>query len=124
MRAPSILVVDDNETNLKLLRVVLARSGFSVATAGNAAEARRSIEISKPDVILMDIQLPGIDGLALTRSLKADAANRDIAIIAVTSYAMKGDREKALAAGCDDYLSKPVDIRSIGEVIRSHLKRA
>ena len=76
---------------------------------------------SRPHVILMDIQLPGMDGLQLTRQLKADRATRGIRIIALTAYAMKGDEEKAFAAGCDGYVSKPIDTERLPEIVRSHL---
>jgi CheY-like chemotaxis protein len=82
-----------------------------------------AIRNNHPDVILMDIQLPGIDGLELTRRLKADPATRDIVIIAVTAYAMKGDQAKAQAAGCDDYITKPIDTRALPETIARHLAR-
>lgn len=114
----TILVVDDNLTNLKLLRVALGLEGFDVTTATNADEALVCIDNHKPDVILMDVQMPGLDGLSLTRHLKKSHETRDIVIIAVTSYAMKGDRERAHASGCDGYIPKPIDTRSIGRMIR------
>jgi len=104
------LIVDDNEVNRKLLGYVLEAGGFEVRMAGNADEALRVLATARPRVVLMDIQLPGTSGLELTRRLKADPALRDIVIIAVTSYAMTGDEQKALAAGCDGYLSKPIDV--------------
>lgn len=104
------LIVDDNEVNRKLLGYVLEAGGFEVRMAGNADEALRVLATARPHVVLMDIQLPGTSGLDLTRGLKADPALRDIVIIAVTSYAMTGDEQKALAAGCDGYLSKPIDV--------------
>jgi len=111
--AVPILIVDDNPTNIKLLEFILQQRGYEVRVAGTAEEALSSIADRKPRLILMDIQLPGIDGLTLTRHLKADPATKDIAIVAATAYAMKGDEERALAAGCDGYLTKPLDTRKL-----------
>lgn len=111
--AEPVLVVDDNPTNLKLLRYLLTSRGYEVRTAVDAASALDSLREALPRVILMDLQLPGIDGFELTRRLKADPGTRGILIIAVSAYAMKGDEERALAAGCDGYLSKPIDTRAL-----------
>lgn len=119
-----VLVVDDNPVNCKLVTYVVEAAGHEARTAGDADAALAEIRAHRPDVILMDLQLPGIDGLELTRRLKADPQTRAIAIIAVTAYAMKGDREKALAAGCDDYVTKPIDTRALPEVIARHAGRA
>jgi len=116
-----ILIVDDNATNLKLVAYLMKANGYIVDTALEADAALAAIRANRPDVVLMDIQLPGIDGLELTRRLKADPETRDIVIVAVTAYAMKGDQDKALAAGCDDYITKPIDTRSLPETIARHL---
>jgi two-component system cell cycle response regulator DivK len=116
-----ILIVDDNVQNLKLARVILANEGYDVWTAADAEDALALVRTSRPKVILMDLQLPGMDGLQLTRQLKADPSTRSIGVIALTAYAMKGDEEKALAAGCDGYLSKPIDTERLPEIVRSHL---
>lgn len=121
MAGERILIVDDNATNLKLVAYLMKANGYAVDTALEAEAALDAIARHPPDVILMDIQLPGIDGLELTRRLKADPDTRDIVIIAVTAYAMKGDLDKALAAGCDDYITKPIDTRSLPETIARHL---
>lgn len=121
MAGELILIVDDNVQNLKLTRVVLANAGYDVRTAADAEEAIALLRTSRPQVILMDLQLPGMDGLQLTRRLKGDPATREIRIIAMTAYAMKGDEEKAFAAGCDGYVSKPIDIERLPEIVRSHL---
>lgn len=123
MAGERILIVDDNATNLKLVAYLMKANGYTVDTALDAESAIEAIRHHRPDVILMDIQLPGIDGLELTRRLKADPATRDIVIIAVTAYAMKGDQTKALAAGCDDYITKPIDTRALPETIARHLAR-
>ncbi|HEY0191471.1 MAG TPA: response regulator [Kofleriaceae bacterium] len=119
-----ILIVDDNATNLKLVAYLMRANGYTVETALDAESALDAIRGARPEVILMDIQLPGIDGLELTRRLKAEPATRGIVIIAVTAYAMKGDQDKALAAGCDDYVTKPIDTRALPETIARHLHRA
>ena len=108
-----ILIVDDNPSNTKLLAFLLTSKGYEIRTAASADEAIAVIAQWRPRLILMDIQLPGMDGLTLTRQLKADPATRDIAIIAATAYAMKGDEERALAAGCNGYLTKPIDTRRL-----------
>jgi CheY-like chemotaxis protein len=121
MEGKAILIVDDNPQNLKLARVVLATEGFDVRTASNAEDALQLLRTVTPRLILMDVQLPGMDGLELTRRLKADPATRPIRIIALTAYAMKGDDEKAFAAGCDGYITKPIDIERLPAVVRSYL---
>ncbi|MBA3822251.1 MAG: response regulator [Deltaproteobacteria bacterium] len=118
-----ILIIDDNATNLKLVTYLMKSKGYDVATALDAETALQVIHDQPPRLILMDLQLPGIDGLELTRRLKADPATRDIVIVAVTAYAMKGDHDRALAAGCDDYVTKPIDTRSLPETIARHLAR-
>jgi two-component system cell cycle response regulator len=121
MAGEPILIVDDNPTNLKLARIVLQAEGFDVRIASDADEAMASIQASRPRLILMDLQLPGMDGLELTSRLKRDAATSDIRIVAMTAYAMKGDAEKARAAGCDGYVTKPIDTRKLGELVAGHL---
>jgi CheY-like chemotaxis protein len=116
--------VDDNMANLKLSRVLLTSEGYRVRTARHADEALEVLREFRPRVILMDVQLPGMDGLELTRRLKADPMMRGIAILAMTAYAMKGDEEKALAAGCDGYVSKPIDTRRLASLIERSLARA
>jgi PAS domain S-box-containing protein len=120
----TILIVDDNPANLKVARIALESEGFAVRVAVDGEEALAILSDLRPGLILMDLQLPGIDGLALTRQLKADPATADIPIIAVTSYAMKGDREKALEAGCDGYIAKPIDPIGLPDTVRSHLRAA
>jgi CheY-like chemotaxis protein len=118
-----VLIVDDNPTNLKLVAYLVRANGYEVDTAGDAEAALATIAAHRPALILMDLQLPGIDGLELTRRLKADPATRDIKIIAVTAYAMKGDEDKAREAGCDDYVTKPIDTRGLPEMIAKHVGR-
>jgi two-component system cell cycle response regulator DivK len=118
-----VLIVDDNAINLKLARVLLAGEGFEVRTATSAEDALLVLEAFAPHLILMDIQLPGIDGLELTRRLKSDPRHAAIAIVALTAYAMKGDEAKALAAGCDGYITKPIDADSLPGVVAGHIRR-
>jgi CheY-like chemotaxis protein len=121
MTGKSILIVDDNQANLKLARVLLEGEGFDTRTAVDAEEALDVLQHFKPDIILMDIQLPGIDGLELTRQLKARPATKDILIVALTAYAMKGDEQKARDAGCDGYITKPIDTRTLSDTIARYL---
>src|ERR1043166_8891920 len=108
-----ILVVDNNPTNLKLVSDLLEWSDYNVSKAEDAEQALDVIRQLPPDLILMDIALPGMDGLTLTRKLKADPATKHIRIIVLTAFAMKGDEQKALDAGCDGYISKPIDTRAL-----------
>lgn len=119
MPAESILVVDDNPQNLKLARLVLKTAGYVVQTANDAEEAQAALAAQLPALILMDLQLPGMDGLELTRQLKADPARCHVPILALTAYAMKGDEDRALAAGCDAYLAKPFE----ADVLISEVQR-
>jgi two-component system, cell cycle response regulator DivK len=121
MAGETILVVDDNPSNAKLARVLLQEEGYDVHTAADAEEALRVVERCSPKLILMDIQLPGMDGLELTRRLKSSDATRDIVILALTAYAMKRDEERTKAAGCDGYLSKPFDIDQLTRLVAEHL---
>jgi two-component system, cell cycle response regulator DivK len=116
-----ILVVDENPTNVKLVSYVLELEGYRVLTASDAEEAQEIMKYCEPNLILMDIALPGIDGLTLTRQLKADARTQHIIVVALTAFAMKGDERKAVDAGCDGYITKPIDTRSLGHVIAEFL---
>jgi len=119
-----VLVVDDNPLNLELANFVLAADGLVVAIAADADEALCRIADFEPDLILMDIQLPGMDGLALTRRLKADPATQPIVVVAFTAYAMKGDEAAMRAAGCDGYLAKPIDVTRFAAQVRGLLGAA
>jgi two-component system, cell cycle response regulator DivK len=124
MPGEPILIVDDHPINLKLARVLLSAEGYEVRTAEDVTQALAVLAEYHPRLILMDIQLPGVDGLELTRRLKADPATRDILVVALTAYAMKGDAERALDAGCDGYVPKPIDTRALPGVIAEHLRGA
>lgn len=123
MSGPRILIVDDNSSNVKLASFVLERAAFTVDAVLDATQALVRIAQFQPDLILMDIQMPKIDGLDLMRCLKADPGLRQIPVIAFTAYAMHGDADKLLAAGCDGYLSKPIDVATFAAEVGGFLKR-
>ena len=118
-----ILVIEDQELNRKVVRIVLQSKGYTVVEATDAVEALARLEDAVPQLILMDIALPGQSGEDLTKRIKANLAWVDIPIIALTAAAMSGDRERILKAGCDDYLSKPIDIKVLVERVETHLRR-
>jgi len=121
--APTILVVDDNPINLKLVSDLLAFEGYRVLKAEDGEQAAASVEAEPPDLILLDVDLPGIDGLTLTRRLKSDVRTGDIIIVALTAFAMKADRQRAMAAGCDAYVTKPIDTRGLPGQVAQLLQR-
>lgn len=117
----SALVIDDNPDNAILVRILLECDGITVRTAEHALQALEILKDWRPTVILMDIQLPGMDGLELTRHLRRDPVFQDLPIIALTAYAMKKDEEDALEAGCDGYIAKPIDTRTFCGLLRKFL---
>jgi CheY-like chemotaxis protein len=119
-----ILVVDDNPINLKLASEVLRAGDFTVDVAVDAEHAQRMLATLCPDLILLDIALPGMDGLSLTRIIKADARLRLIPVVALTAYAMRGDDLKAADAGCDGYITKPIDTRVLARQVNDMLDAA
>jgi CheY-like chemotaxis protein len=123
MTGDAILIVDDNPTNLKLARVILEAEGYAVRVAVDADEALAVLAAFHPRLILMDLQLPGLDGLSLTRRIKAAPSTRDISVLALTAYAMKGDEEKAMRAGCDGYVTKPLNTRTFPRLVAEFLER-
>jgi two-component system, cell cycle response regulator DivK len=123
MAGETILIVEDNPTNLKLSKLLLTIEGYEVRTAINAEEAIKVLTTFHPRLILMDLQLPGKNGLELTRELKSDPKFKDILIVALTAYAMKGDEEKATAAGCDGYMTKPVSAVTFPIEIAQYLSK-
>lgn len=122
--ANKILVIEDNDRNRRLVKILLSAKGYEVIEAKTGEEAINYLQNEKPDLILLDIQLPNMDGLTLTKNIKSQPELKDIPIIAVTAYAMKGDREKVLEAGCDAYVSKPIDTRTLPELVESFIKKA
>jgi CheY-like chemotaxis protein len=121
MSAACILVVDDNPTNLKLVSDVLRFDGYRILNAIDAESAQEIVRNTPPDLILMDIALPGMDGLTLTRLLKTSEATRHIVIVALTAFAMKADEARAHEAGCDGYITKPIDTRTLPGAVAGYL---
>lgn len=116
-----ILIVDDNAMNLKLARLLVLAEGHEADVADGADQALVVLAARRPDLILMDLQMPGIDGLELTRRLKAQPATRDIPVLALTASAMQHDRDAALAAGCEGFIAKPLDTRAFAREIAPFL---
>jgi len=116
-----ILVVEDQEDNRRILRDLLTNAGYEILDATNGPDAIIAVAAHRPDLILMDIQLPGLDGYETTRRLKADPALNPIPVIVITSYALGGDEAKARAAGCDDYVTKPYSPRHVLTKVREYL---
>ncbi len=117
-----ILVVDDNQDGRELVVKILKNRGYQMIEAVDGEEALEKASAENPDLILLDISIPKIDGYEVTRRLKSQVKFKDTPIIALTAHAMKGDREKALEAGCDGYISKPIDIHELPDQIKSYLK--
>lgn len=120
---PTIMVVEDNPTNMKLVHMVLARGGYAVQEATGAEEAITAVRSDPPDLVLMDVQLPGMDGFDATALLKADPATAAIPVVALTAFAMRGDEEKILSAGFDGYLAKPVRYHELLDLVGRVLGR-
>ncbi len=116
-----ILLVEDQEDNMQILRDTLTSAGYEIIEAVNGEEALAAVASGRPDLILMDIQIPIIDGYEATRRIKADPALRSIPVIAVTSHALSGGEEKARAAGCDDFVAKPYSPRQLLAKVRQYL---
>jgi len=123
-RIPRILVVEDNPLNLELVRDILTAEGYEVLEAADGATGVAIATLERPALILMDLQLPRLDGLEATRLIRADPRLADIPIVAVTAHAMKGDDEKARAAGCDGFVTKPIQVREFTATVASFLKSA
>ncbi|GAB6062297.1 response regulator [Deferrisoma palaeochoriense] len=121
--APKILVVEDNVDNRDLLVKVLSRHGYEVVEATSGEEALELAPKVRPDLVLMDISLGGMDGLEATRRLKALPGVAGVPVVAITAYAMVGDRERALEAGCDGYIAKPVDVRALPDQVADFLRK-
>jgi two-component system, cell cycle response regulator DivK len=122
--APRILVVEDNPMNLELVRDILTAEGYEVLEAADGATGVAIATLERPALILMDLQLPRLDGLEAARLIRADPRLADIPIVAVTAHAMKGDDEKARAAGCDGFVTKPIQVREFVATVAAFLKGA
>jgi CheY-like chemotaxis protein len=118
-----ILIIEDNEQNLYLLSYILNKHGYVIEAARNGEEGIKAAVSFSPDLILLDVQLPGMDGYAVARRLRADPDLRDIPIVAVTSYAMMGDRERAIESGCTGYIKKPIDPDIFVSQVENHLAK-
>lgn len=116
-----ILIVDDNSTNLQLAEFLLRAAGFSVTTATDAQEGIRKATTASPDLILMDVQMPNMDGLTATRQIKSDATISHIPVVALTAHAMQGDKERCLEAGCVGYIIKPIKTAEFARTVAEYL---
>jgi len=123
MSGEKILIIDDNQMNLELASDLLELHGFLVLKAEDSKTGVALAKTEKPDLILMDIQLPGIDGIEATSILKNDTITASIPVVALTAHAMKGDEEKILRAGCTGYISKPINTREFPAIVKSYLKK-
>lgn len=122
MTARKILVVEDNDMNMQLVEFLLEEGGYDIVKATSGEEALSlTHEGAAPDLILMDIHLPGMDGLSVVRAMKADTRTSRIPILALTAHAMRGDRDRFLEAGCDGYISKPIDVKTFLSAIEQYL---
>ena len=121
MKSKTVLVIEDNELNMKLVRSMLQLAYYEIVEAKNAEDGIKLAREHLPKLILMDIQLPGIDGLDATRIIKKNPKLAHIPIVALTSYAMQGDEEKAISAGCTGYIAKPIDTRNFLDIISKYL---
>jgi len=118
-----VLVVEDNDMNMQLVEFLLEEEGFEIVKATSGEEALLSIAQTVPDLILMDIHLPGLDGLSVVREMKNDPRTKCVPILALTAHAMRGDRDRFLDAGCDGYISKPIDVKTFVPAIQSYLTK-
>jgi len=118
----TILIIEDNPANMKLATTVLSKANYQVISATDAEAGLALVKAELPDLILMDVQLPGMDGLTATGLLKQDPATQNIPVIALTAFAMKGDRERMLDGGCDDYVTKPIDYKAFLVTVARHLQ--
>jgi len=123
MARERIVIVDDSPLNLRITQLIFEKAGYEVHTAVDGADALKVITDFMPQLVLMDIQLPGIDGLEVTRQLRNDPANNSLIVLALTAYSMKGDERRALEAGCDGYIAKPIDTQTLTATIRSFLDK-
>jgi CheY-like chemotaxis protein len=121
MNGNQILIIEDNQMNLELATDLLEANGFAVASAQTAEDGLRLARELLPDLVLMDFSLPGMDGLSATKHLKADPATRHLTVVGLTAHAMRGDDQIALNAGCDGYLTKPIDTRTFIATVRKYM---
>ena len=122
MSDTTVLIIEDNELNRVLVKVLFEKNNYQVLEAENAEDGLDLAHQHHPDVIIMDIQLPGMDGITATKALKKDPAMQAIPVVALTSYAMQGDEERALAAGCSGYITKPIDTRTFIQTVTQYIQ--
>jgi two-component system, cell cycle response regulator DivK len=120
MPAKLVLIVEDNQKNLELVQDILELRGFRTVSATRGEEAVQTARASRPDIVLMDIQLPDLDGVQVLRRLRAEATTATIPVVALTAFAMGGDGRRLLDAGFDDYVTKPIDVRVLPDVVQQH----
>ena len=118
----TVLVVEDNEMNMQLVEYLLEEGGFDILKASSGEEALQLTQDQTPDLVLMDIHLPGMDGLSVVRQMKEDSRTKTIPILALTAHAMRGDRDRFLQAGCDGYISKPIDVKTFVPSIQKYIR--
>jgi CheY-like chemotaxis protein len=118
----TVLVVEDNEMNMQLVEYLLEEGGFDILKASSGEEALQLTHDQTPDLVLMDIHLPGMDGLSVVRQMKEDSRTKMIPILALTAHAMRGDRDRFLQAGCDGYISKPIDVKTFVPSIQRYIR--
>jgi two-component system, cell cycle response regulator DivK len=123
MAGKLVLIVEDNDKNLELVQDILEFRGFQTLAASNGHQAVQLAREHRPDLVLMDIQMPGLDGVSALRQLRSEAATRAIPVVALTAFAMTEDRGKLLAAGFDGYLAKPIDVRTLPDTILAHCRK-
>jgi CheY-like chemotaxis protein len=123
MTTRDVLIVEDNRQNMELVQFLLEEAGMSVRAAADARQARVELERGVPDLVLMDMQLPGTDGLELVAELRQDPRFRALPIVALTAHALRGDRERFLAGGCDGYIAKPIDVATFTVQVESVLRQ-
>jgi two-component system, cell cycle response regulator DivK len=118
-----VLIVEDNEQNMELASFLLEEAGYVVRQANSADEARRALAVERPDIVLMDMNLAGADGLSIVDELRRDATNAELPVLALTAHAMRGDRERFLEGGCDGYLAKPIDVKTFVRDVEAALRQ-
>jgi len=124
MSKPRVLIVEDNVDNFELVRFLLERAGYQVLSAANGLEGVDEAKRELPDLILMDLSMPEMDGWMATKSLKSDEATRRIPVLALTAHTLPGDRKRAIDAGCDGYISKPIKVASFDKLVATLLRQA
>lgn len=124
MSKPRVLIVEDNVDNFELVRFLLERAGYQVLSAANGVEGLNVAKRKKPDLILMDLSMPEMDGWQAAAQLKADKTTRHIPVLALTAHTLPGDRKRALDAGCDGYISKPINVASFDKLVATLLRQA